>query len=103
MGTKRTSRKKQFNLPVHLRKVRVVAKVAKELAEKIGKKRDVVKKGDVIRVLRGDFKTKEGKVIEVDRKEGRLYVDTLVRKNSRGQDVHVPVHASNVMIIKRGE
>ncbi|NPA22397.1 MAG: 50S ribosomal protein L24 [Candidatus Micrarchaeota archaeon] len=99
MGTRRTSRKKFFNTPVHKRKELVRAPVAQEAG--IDKKRDVVKTGDTVRVLRGDHKGKEGKVVKVDRKRVRIYIEGIQRKNSQGKDVYIPIHPSNVIIIKR--
>ncbi len=100
MGTRRSSRKKLYEMPVHRRKELVKAKVVKEAREELGT-RVVVKSGDTVRVMRGEFKGKEGKVVEVNRKEGTLAIEGVQRKNSQGKDVYIPVHASNVMVVKR--
>jgi len=50
--------------------------------------------------MRGDAKGYEGKVVKVDRKEYRVYIEGLTRTNSRGEEVLIPVHYSNLMIIE---
>lgn len=69
-----------------------------------------VMKGDTVRVVRGDDKGKEGKVLHVYRKTGRVMVEgiNMVKKHRRAQNVDeqsgiiemaAPVHSSNVMLI----
>ena len=75
-----------------------------------------VTKGDTVRVMRGDDKGKEGKVIRVYRKTGRVTVEgiNIVKRHRRARtadeqsgivDFPAPIHASNVMLIdpKTGE
>src|SRR6185369_8212311 len=69
-----------------------------------------VSKGDTVRVVRGDDKGKEGKVIRVYTKTGRVTIEgvNIVKKHRRARtadeqsgivDFPAPVHASNVMLI----
>ena len=74
--------------------------VDKSLIQKYGKKVSP-KQGDRVKVMRGDFKGKEGKVIAVDRKRGYLYIDTILRKDARGKETHIGVHHSNVKLMNR--
>ena len=68
------------------------------------KKRSVlVRRGDKVRIMRGAFKGKEGSVIEVDYKKTVLFIEGISRVNSRGKDVFIPIHPSNVMLIERKE
>jgi large subunit ribosomal protein L24 len=75
-----------------------------------------ITKGDTVRVMRGDDKGKEGKVIRVYPKTGRITVEgvNIVKKHRKARreneqsgiiDFPAPVHASNVMLIdpKSGE
>jgi large subunit ribosomal protein L24 len=75
-----------------------------------------VTKGDVVRVMRGDEKGKEGKVIRVHRKTGRVVVEgvNIVKRHRRARrpeeksgivDFPAPISASNVMLLdpKSGE
>ena len=69
-----------------------------------------VTKGDTVRVVRGDEKGKEGKVIRVNRKTGRVTIEgvNIVKRHRKARraeeqsgivDFPAPVHASNVMLV----
>jgi large subunit ribosomal protein L24 len=69
-----------------------------------------VTKGDTVRVMRGDDKGKEGKVMRVYPKTGRLTVEgvNIVKRHRKARkaeeqsgivDFPAPIHASNVMLI----
>lgn len=75
-----------------------------------------VTKGDTVRVVRGDDKGKEGKVIRVYPKTGRVTIEgvNIVKKHRRARtadeqsgiiEMAAPIHASNVMLLdpKTGE
>ena len=75
-----------------------------------------VSKGDTVRVMRGDDKGKEGKVIRVFPKNGRALVEGInmvkMHRKARNADEQsgireapAPVHASNLMLLdpKSGE
>jgi large subunit ribosomal protein L24 len=75
-----------------------------------------ITKGDTVRVVRGDEKGKEGKVIRVNRKTGRITIEgiNIVKRHRKARraeeqsgivDFPAPMHASNVMLIdpKSGE
>jgi large subunit ribosomal protein L24 len=66
--------------------------------------------GDVVRVVRGDDKGKEGKILRVSRKTGRVVVEgvNIVKRHRRAQraeeqsgivEFPAPIHASNVMLV----
>ena len=75
-----------------------------------------VAKGDTVRVVRGDDKGKEGKILRVYRKTGRVSIEgvNIVKRHRRARtpdeqsgivDFPAPIHASNVMLVdpKSGE
>ena len=75
-----------------------------------------VTKGDTVRVMRGDDKGKEGKVLRIYPKTGRVLVEgiNIVKKHRKARsaeeqsgifDQPAPVHSSNLMLIdsKTGE
>ncbi|MEM4195205.1 MAG: 50S ribosomal protein L24 [Candidatus Anstonellales archaeon] len=101
MGTVRTSRKKQSTLPLHRRKALLSAHLSKELRERIKKRAVPVRKGDRIKVMRGDFKGKTGIVASVNYKKATVTVEGISKRNSRGVDVLVPLRPSNLMILER--
>lgn len=69
-----------------------------------------VTKGDTVRVMRGDEKGKEGKVLRVNAKTGRVTIEgvNIVKRHRKARrpeeqsgivDFPAPVHASNVMLM----
>ena len=69
-----------------------------------------VSKGDTVRVMRGDDKGKEGKIIRVYPKTGRVTVDgvNMAKRHRRARTAEeqsgimefpAPIHASNVMLL----
>jgi large subunit ribosomal protein L26e len=59
-----------------------------------------VRKDDEVKVLRGQFKGKEGKVTEVYRKKYVIHVERCTRDKANGQTINVGLNASNVEITK---
>ena len=69
-----------------------------------------VTKGDLVRVVRGDDKGKEGKILRVFAKTGRVTIEgvNIVKRHRRARraeeqsaivEMPAPVHASNVMLL----
>src|SRR5512146_3537157 len=82
----------------------------KRHADNAGRVKLHVTKGDTVRVMRGDDKGKEGKIIRVYRKTGRVTVEgvNIVKRHRRARtadeqsgivDFPAPIHASNVMLL----
>ena len=77
--------------------------LSKDLRKKYGKRAIRVRKGDKVRIMRGEFAGHEGKVMEVDVKKGIIKVEGVTVTKADGSEVFRPVHPSNVMIIDLGE
>lgn len=76
------------------------AMVSDELRDKYGIRTVRVRKGDVVKVMRGDFKGVQGKVTDVFPRLGRIAVEGLVRKKVGGQEIPIKVHPSKVMVVE---
>ncbi len=59
-----------------------------------------VRKGDIVRVMRGSFRGKEGKIVSVDSGRGTAVIEGITIEKTDEKKVPRPVHASNLMIIK---
>jgi len=57
-----------------------------------------VRKDDEVRIVRGKYKGREGKVTQVYRKKWVIHVDRVQRDKSNGSSVPIGVHPSNVVI-----
>ncbi len=90
-------------IKLHERHKIMHATLSKELRKKYGKRAIRVRKGDKVRIMRGQFAGHEGRVLEVDMKRYRITVDGATTTKSDGTEVAVPIHPSNVMIIDLGE
>jgi len=102
LDTKQPRKQRRFlyNAPLHLRGKIMSAPLSRELREKYGVRSVPIRVGDKVRVMRGDFRDKEGKVVEVDHKRYRIHVEGVTRKRTDGTEVFYPLHPSNVMIIE---
>jgi large subunit ribosomal protein L24 len=78
----------------------MAARLSKELREKYHVRSLPVRKGDRVKILRGDFKKLEGEVLEVDTKRQKIIVQGATITKSDGSQVNRPIHPSNVMLIK---
>ena len=96
----RKQRKFLYNAPLHLRQKLVAAPLSRELREKYGVRNLPVREGDKVKVMRGDFKGKEGKVLEVDLKRYRIHVEGVTMTKTDGTEVFYPLHPSNVIIME---
>ena len=94
----RKQRKRLYNAPAHLRHKLMAAPLAPELTSSIGVKTLPVRKGDTVRVVRGDHLGFEGKVNRVDLKRYRIFIEGLTREKVDGTNIFVSVHPSKVMI-----
>src|SRR3712207_8168126 len=73
-----------------------------------------VTKGDLVRVVRGDDKGKEGRILRVFPKRGRVTIEgvNIVKRHRRARraeeksgivEMPAPLHASNVMVVEPQE
>jgi large subunit ribosomal protein L24 len=93
-------RKALFNAPLHKLRKLFNAPLSRDLRERYGVKRLPVRVGDVVRIMRGNWKGHEGKVARVDTRRIRIYVEGVQIKKADGTPVYYPIHPSKVMIIK---
>ena len=91
-------RKRLFNAPAHIRHKIMSAPLSNELAASRGAKTLPVRKGDTVRIQRGDHKGFEGKISRVDMQEYRIYLEGLTREKVDGTNIFLPIHPSKVEI-----
>ena len=91
-------RKRLFNAPAHKRHKLMSAHLAPELVKSHGARTLPVRKGDTVRIMRGDHEGFEGKVSTVDLKNYRIFLEGLTREKVDGTVIFVSVHPSKVLI-----
>jgi large subunit ribosomal protein L24 len=94
----RKQRKWLFSAPIHARHKLVSAMLSKELKEKYNRNSVPVRKGDTVKIMRGDMKGHSGEVMKVDLKKYKIFIQGVTAKKADGTDVEKPVAPSNVMV-----
>jgi large subunit ribosomal protein L24 len=92
----RKQRKRFFNATAHVRHKNMAAPLSPELAASRGVKTLPVRKGDTVRIQRGDNKGFEGKISRVDLSHYRIYIEGLTREKVDGTNIFLPIHPSKV-------
>jgi len=93
-------RKYLRNSPLHIKGKFLDSPLSEELIKKYNIKKIRIRKGDKVKVLRGDFKGKVGKVTKVDIKKNRIYIEGIEQKKADGSISYFPIHPSKVMILE---
>lgn len=97
---KSKQRKYKFNAPLHTKRAMLSANLSKELKEKYTRRSFPVIVGDKVKVMRGSFKGKIGKVTTVKVKSSKLLLDVAYIMKKSGAKSFYPVDASNVQIVE---
>lgn len=96
----RKQRKYRYNAPLHIRHKMMAAHLSKELRQKYKKRSMPVRKGDKVKVLRGQFKGKIGEIEEVDMKKYKVYIKGVeLKKKEGGRVIRYPISPSNLLIL----
>jgi len=85
-GQRRKSRKAHFSAPSHLRRKIMSCHLNKELKTKYDVRSIPVRRGDTIKIMRGIFKGREGKVQTVYRKKWCIHVEKITKEKTNGKN-----------------
>ncbi len=94
----RKQRKYIANAPLHLRIRKMASHLSPSLKKEYGKRSVVVRSGDKVKVLRGNFKGREGEVQSVSYKDYKINVSGVSYSKNEGATSYYPIDPSNVMI-----
>lgn len=94
----RKQRKALASAPDHVVSRRMTAPLSPELAKKYSRRNLPVRKGDQVKVVRGDYKGMEGKLKEARRREMTVFLENVSVKKVDGTSKEVPIHVGNVVI-----
>ncbi|MCX6746847.1 MAG: 50S ribosomal protein L24 [Candidatus Pacearchaeota archaeon] len=95
----RKQRKYSANAPLHIKRKLLSVNLSKELRKKYGKRNVPIRKGDNVKIMKGKFKKKQGKIIEVDVKNSKVIIEGVQVKKQDGSKANVKMHPSNLQII----
>ena len=94
----RKQRKYRYNAPLHVKQKFLHAHLSKELRKKYSKRSFALRKGDSVKVMRGQFKNKTGKVDEVSVKKTQVYVSGIEFVKRDGTKARYPMQPSNLLV-----
>ncbi len=95
-----TVRKHQANAPTHIKRKYVSAPLSPALKTQYGARTMTIVENDTVSITKGDRKMAEGKVLRVNTKDSKVYIEGVTRTRLDGSTVQIPVRAENVMITK---
>ena len=96
----RKQRKYIAKAPLHIKKKQLSANLSKELRKKHDRRNIELKKGDRVKIMKGKYKGKTGKINEVKIKRLKVYIEGIQIKKLDGSKVNLPIKASNLQIIE---
>ncbi len=97
----RKQRKAAYQAPLHARRPRLSVHLGKDLRKSLKKRNVLVRKGDKVRVMVGQFKGVLGLVTEVDYSTTTVFVEGVVTRLQSGREKRVGLQPSNLVIVER--
>ena len=99
-SSKKPSRQRKYraNAPLHIKYNFVNAHLSKDLRTKYKKRSLAVRKGDNVKIMRGQFKNKQGKVERVSLKKTIVYINGIEVTKRDGTKALFPVDPSNLLV-----
>tara|TARA_Y100000310_G_scaffold244040_1_gene248712 strand:- start:199 stop:591 length:393 start_codon:yes stop_codon:yes gene_type:complete len=94
----RKQRNYRMNAPLHLKQRFLNVHLSKELREKYGTRKVRIKKGDKVKVMRGQYNKRTGNVSRVSVVFNKVYVEGIEITKKDGSKAFYPMNASNLMI-----
>ena len=99
-GSKKPNKQRKYriNAPLHIKQKFASSHLSKELKEKYNKRNISLRKGDKVKVMRGNFKKHEGKVERIELGKTRVYVSGVEYTKKDGTKKMLHLTPSNLMI-----
>ena len=91
-------RKFRAESAIHQRKKLMSSNLSKDLRKRHSMRSFQLRKGDTVRIMRGEFNKKTGKILEVNMKKLKVYIEGMQRSKRDGTKVNVPFDPSNLQI-----
>lgn len=98
--SRRKMRKMHFTAPAGVRRKIMSSGLTKELRKMYNTRSLPLKRDDEVCVIRGRHKTREGRVVKINRQKFKIYIERVNRDRPNGEQTLVGIHPSNVVITK---
>ena len=95
-----TSRKRRYNAPNQKRRKFISAPLSPSLRAEHGTRSMPVVVDDTVSITKGDRKLSEGRVLRVNTKDCKVYIEGVTRTRMDGSTVQIPIKPENVMITR---
>ncbi|MAG07402.1 50S ribosomal protein L24 [Candidatus Pacearchaeota archaeon] len=96
----RKQRKYLANAPIHTQRKIMASHLSKELRSKYKKRSFPIRKDDEVKIMRGKFKGKTGKIANIDRPRKRVAIEGIQRKKKDGTKINIFFNSSVLQIQK---
>ena len=95
-----TSRKRRYNASNSQRRKFISAPLSPNLRAEHGTRTMPVVVDDTVSITKGDRKLSEGRVLRVDTKNEKIYIEGVTRSRLDGSTVQIPIRSENVIITR---
>jgi len=95
-----TARRNMYNAPNHKKRKYISAPLSPNLRVEYGTRSMPVRVNDTVSITKGDRKLAEGRVLRVNMKDLKIYIEGVTRTRQDGSTVQIPIRAENVMITR---
>ena len=102
IGSKQPRKQKKYriNAPLHTRHKMTASNLSKELRVKFKRRSFPLRKNDKVKVMRGKFQGKEGKINDIDLKRMKVGIEGVQIQKKDGTKINVYLDPSNLMILE---
>ncbi len=94
----RKQRKYRINAPHNIKNKLISSQLTKKLKEIYGKRSISLRKGDIVKIMVGEFKGKKGKVSNIFPKQEKVFIEGIEKTKINGTKFNVSIHPSNLQI-----
>ncbi len=86
--------------PNHIKRKLISSHLSKALKEMHKKRSLPLRKKDTVKIMRGSFKKRTGKVLDINTQNNKVYIEGIQKTKKDGSKINVSFDASNLQIIE---
>ena len=94
----RKQRMYRYNAPLHIKQKFMHVHLSPELRKKYSLRNTQLKKGDKVKIMRGQFRKKEGRVERISLKKEQVFITGIEKIKKEGTKLLVAFQPSNLML-----
>ena len=99
-GSRQARKQRKFtaNAPQHIRQKLISAHLSKDLRAKYSRRSFQIRKGDIVKVMNGEYKGKTGKISVIDTMKLKVAIEGIQITKKEGSKANIFFQPSNLMI-----